>query len=60
LYSNPLELLFDVIMLSIESFFLNTHCIDGAGLAKRLTVMFKEVPSCRSIISWEFGMSTIK
>jgi hypothetical protein len=44
----------------IESFFLNTHCIVGAGLAKRLTVMFKEVPFCKPIISWELGMSTFK
>jgi hypothetical protein len=41
-------------MLSIESFFLNTHCIVGAGLANRLTVMFNEVPFCKPIISWVF------
>jgi hypothetical protein len=45
-------------MLSIESFFLNIHCIVGSGLAKRLTVMFKDVPFCKPIISWELGMST--
>jgi hypothetical protein len=54
--SNPFELLYDFIMLSIESFFLNTHCIVGAGLAKMLTVMVKEVPFCKPIISWELDL----
>ena len=55
--SNPFELLCDFITLSVESFFLNTHCIVGAGLAKMLTVMFKDIPIFRAINSYELGMS---
>ena len=49
--------MYDIIMLSIESFFLNTHCIVGAGIAKRLTVMPKDIPVFKSINSCELGMS---
>jgi hypothetical protein len=55
--SNPFELLCDFITLSVESFLLNTHCIVGAGLAKMLTVMFKDIPIFRAINSYELGIS---
>jgi hypothetical protein len=58
---NPFELLDDFITLSMESFFLNIHCISvGSGFAMRLTVMFNEVPFCRPITSDELGVSTFK
>ena len=49
--------MYDFITLSMESLLLNIHCINGEGLAKRLTVIPKDIPFFRPINSCELGMS---
>lgn len=58
MYLYPFELLCGCSVWSIKPFRLNIHCVVGAGLDMRLTVMFKGMPIFMRITSSELTMSS--